>query len=468
LVLTEGIVNHTSYEENCFTFLNLKKNFKEKIDWNYEQHGKLWTYNLNYFEFLHQENIHTIDALYLINDFIQNDSTLKEGKESFPISLRGLNWIKFLSNRNIHKKTINNALYRDYQQLMNNIEYHLLGNHLLENAFSLLFAAYFFKEETFYQKSLELLKAELNEQILKDGAHFELSPMYHQLMLYRILDAINLVKNNPWKNHELLDFLLEKSKKMLNWMQLIIYQNGDIPLLNDSANNIAPTSMALFEYAKRMEIEISTEKNFSNLSDSGYRKFSNDRYECIVDIGEIGPSYIPGHAHADTFNFELRIDKQPFIVDSGISTYENNTIRTYQRGSMAHNTVNINKRNSSETWSSFRVANRAKIVHLQEQHASIKATHNGYEKKFHIQHTREWLFESSKVSIQDTLSKSNPAKAMLHFHPNITEEKIKQHIEIKEHYLLKNYDFASEYNQLSNALMLEIPFEETLLMEIQL
>lgn len=35
----------------------------------------------------------------------------------------------------------------------------------------------------------------------------------------------------------------------------------------------------------------------------------------------IGPDYIPGHAHADTFNYELRIDGVPFIVDTGISTY---------------------------------------------------------------------------------------------------------------------------------------------------
>ena len=40
---------------------------------------------------------------------------------------------------------INQTLYNHYQLLLNNLEYHLLGNHLLENAFSLLFGAYYFQ-----------------------------------------------------------------------------------------------------------------------------------------------------------------------------------------------------------------------------------------------------------------------------------------------------------------------------------
>src|SRR5690606_15074754 len=43
--------------ENEFRFLNQVKNFGEIIDWNFSGYGKLWTYNLEYFEFLHQTNI---------------------------------------------------------------------------------------------------------------------------------------------------------------------------------------------------------------------------------------------------------------------------------------------------------------------------------------------------------------------------------------------------------------------------
>ena len=33
-------------------------------------------------------------------------------------------------------------------------------------------------------------------KILEDGSHFELSPMYHQIMLLRVLDCIQLIKLN--------------------------------------------------------------------------------------------------------------------------------------------------------------------------------------------------------------------------------------------------------------------------------
>ena len=53
--------------------------FSEKIDWNYSEFGKLWTYNLNYFDFLMQENISKETVLELIKDFIKSDALLKDG-----------------------------------------------------------------------------------------------------------------------------------------------------------------------------------------------------------------------------------------------------------------------------------------------------------------------------------------------------------------------------------------------------
>ena len=40
-----------------FSFLNLPHEFIGKVDWNYEGKGKLWNYNLNYFDFLFDPKI---------------------------------------------------------------------------------------------------------------------------------------------------------------------------------------------------------------------------------------------------------------------------------------------------------------------------------------------------------------------------------------------------------------------------
>ncbi len=463
LVLKPSIASYKSIDNKTFDFLNLSHIFKDTIEWNFSEYGKLWTYNLNYFDFLQQDKMSKDNGLKFIYDFIDNSNTLEDGLEPFPISLRGINWVKFLSNHKIKDEKIDNSLYAQYMILMDNLEYHLLGNHLLENGFSLLFGAYYFEDEKLYNKAKTILVSELEEQILEDGAHFELSPMYHQIMLFRVLDCINLVQGSNFKDQELLTLLESKAKIMLGWLKNITYSDGSIPLLNDSSNGIVPTSKELFQYAKDLELQIEEVE----LKSSGYRKIVNNKYECIVDVGHIGPSYIPGHAHADTFNFELMVNSKLFIVDSGLSTYETNERRFYERGTAAHNTVEVCGDDSSEVWGGFRVAKRAYVTDLYEDEKTVRATHDGYVKKFDTLHTREWSFEKDKVTIKDSLSKKTKAIARLHFHPDVSEDIIKKHIIVKNSKII-NYQYAVEFNKLIDAKVLEIEFEKELEVTITL
>jgi hypothetical protein len=449
---------YSTHKNNKFNFLNLSKKFDSKINWNYNEYGKLWTYNLTYFEYLEEK-----EDISLIYDFIANISSVKDGIEPFPISLRGINWIKYLTKYEIKDKKIDDSLYAQYYILLNNLEYHLLGNHLLENGFSLLFGAYYFKDEILFNKAKEILEKELEEQILDDGAHFELSPMYHQIMLFRVLDCINLVQNNNWKEQELLKYLEEKASLMLGWIDQITYKNGDIPLLNDSANKIAPSTKDLIKYASKLEINT----RYKSFNKCGYIKINEKSYEAIIDIGHIGPDYIPGHAHADTFNFEVQIRNKPFIVDRGLSTYNTGKLRDSQRSTKAHNTVEINNENSSEVWGGFRVAKRANIIDSERTINTIKATHDGYKDNFDILHTRTWEFIHNKIIISDSLDKNCKAISRLHFHPDVLEEDILENIKIQNsEFKIQKYDYAAEFNKTIKALVLEIPFEKDLKVEI--
>ncbi len=407
------------YYENKFVFLNVSHSFNCSIDWNFTQFGKLWTYNLNYFDYLNQNNLSREKGLELIYDYIQNDQTVKVGKEPYPISLRNINWIKFISRNKIQDENINKNLFKHYLILLDNLEYHLLGNHLLENGFSLLFGAYFFQNEKFYKKARKIIINELNEQILNDGAHFELSSMYHQIILFRLLESISLIDRNKWKNDmSFYTFLKNKAITMLSFLKAITYNNGDVPMVNDSAYGIAPTSQELFHFGQSLGLE----HNSLALDESGYRKFENDNYELFVDVGEVGPKYQAGHSHADMFNFELYYRSKPFIVDTGTSTYENNQLRKSQRGTDSHNTVIVNSMDQSQVWSAFRVGKRARILKSETKPNKVRATHDGYRKIAGL-HTREFYFKDKEVIINDTLSKKRKnqihSMANFHFHSNI-------------------------------------------------
>jgi len=420
LILNDWICKPVSMNGNKYCFLNLELEFdKGKIDWRENKYGKLWNYNLNYMDYILQPGMEKVEGLELIHQFMQGLASNEGGLEPYPISLRGINWIKFISKHKINDAKLNDSLFAQFQILSDNLEYHILGNHLLENGFSLLFGAFYYKDNHLYQRAFKILTHELNEQILADGGHFELSPMYHQIILDRLLDCINLLKNNKCfgNQQQLLELIQVKAERMLNWLNTITFSNGKIPLLNDATSGIAPTTQQLNQYSSTLNIKPSTLN--LKLSASGYRKFTSLLYECIIDIGQIGSDYQPGHAHADTFNFVLNISGKPFIVDTGISTYESGEVRLRERGTAAHNTVTIGGINSSEVWSSFRVARRAKVKIERETAIHLLASHNGY-RKYGANHIREWKFSVSEIHIIDTLEgKINNGIAYLHLAPGI-------------------------------------------------
>jgi len=474
LSFTHFINKPISLSDQQFTFLNLSQIFNyNKIDWNFDKNGKLWGYNLNYMDYLLQEGLDKKQGIDLIRLFVKQFNDNSNGKEPYPISLRGINWIKFLSRNKIDAPDINKSLFDQYQVLFNSLEYHLLGNHLLENAFSLLFGGFFFNHIVLYNKAKQILEKELKEQILSDGGHFELSPMYHQIILDRLLDSINLIKNNQRfdNQNELLVFLETKANDMLFWLNQMTLSNGDIPHFNDSTFDIAPTTKQLFDYAERLNLKPNLKLV---LSTSGYRKFKIKNYECIVDIGALGPNYIPGHAHADMLSFVLYIDNKPVIIDPGISTYEKNNQRQLERSTCSHNTAIIGGKNQSDVWGGFRVGKRAKISVVQDKASIIEAEHNGYKP---VIHKRLFEFIQSGVLIIDVLSKPmDKTHAFFHFHPDrkvgvygstiLIDDKYSLVFKAMTDINLEVYNCPQGYNKYSKAKRCKVTFQSTMQTQI--
>jgi hypothetical protein len=425
-----------SSPSKSFTFLNQSHTFEKSIDWNFKKYGKLWAYNLNYFDYLHQPGIGKEKGLELIREFIDQLESNREGLEPYPISLRGINWIKFLTNHDISDKEIDFSLYAQYQILLDNLEYHLLGNHLLENGCSLLFGACYFKDEGLWKSANRILKEQLEEQILSDGGHFERSTMYHCILLERLLDCYNLLVNNEavWDDELLKKQLRKKISKMLGWLNVMtVHKQGttddrdqpslisQLPLLNDAAEGIAANLSELFRYANRLEVE----PEGIALGESGYRRYSVGKIDLICDVGDMGPDYQPGHAHSDTFSFVLYHCHEPILIDPGISTYEKNERRHLERSTKFHNTVQLGDLEQSKIWAGFRVARRAHVFDISENKEKVEkiilsALHDGY-KNYGIIHTRSWEMDKSKnqILIKDDLNGETEEKGFfrLYFHP---------------------------------------------------
>ncbi|MEL7834106.1 alginate lyase family protein [Fodinibius sp. Rm-B-1B1-1] len=470
-----------------FTFLNLTQSFEGNINWNTRTYGKLWVYNLNYFDYLHQTDISKEEGLKLIRGFIHQVKENNEGLEPYPISLRGINWIKFLSKHDIEDKEIDSSLYSQYQILLDNLEYHLLGNHLLENGCSLLFGAYYLQDQELYNKAKEILSEELEEQILNDGGHFERSTMYHCILLERLMDCHNVMSHNDaFEDTDLEQKVKEKVKLMLGWLAKVSVDRrqttGDktapnepqLPLLNDAAKGIGSEPVELFDYADRLGLEAGKVE----LGQSGYRRYSSGNIDIICDVGRVGPDYQPGHAHSDTFSFVLYVDGKPVIIDPGISTYENNDQRQLERSTNFHNTVQYGDKEQSEVWSAFRVGRRAQVEIKAEDQKKLTASHNGYQ-PWGITHEREWTVKEDHIYIRDRLIGKEGAtgKFYLHFHPlflgeilvqdnSIQTKGIKVEVEGAVDIRKYNYDCPDGYNQYIKAPKIKVTFFNHLITKI--
>lgn len=455
-------------EKNSFIFLNQLHLFPKEILWDFMDYGKLWNYNLQYFNFLHQKGLIKAvkdDLLCDINKWLE---TGQLRLEPYPVSLRVINTIRYLSLSGANNNgTIIADIYAQLNYLYSHLEYHLLGNHLLENAFALLMGGEAFEENKWTKKAKSILYKELDEQILNDGGHFELSLMYHQIILFRVLELIDWYSQSKEPDLKFLNFVKRKAVAMLNYLKSVGFKNGDISHFNDSAPGIGFTSQELFAFAQQLKLP---EPKVIPLRESGYRKFGNENYECILDAGSIAPSYQPGHSHADSFSFVLHYHHVPFIVDVGISTYEKGDIRNYERSTKAHNTVEIENENQSEVWGGFRVGRRANVKIINETDSAITASHDGYKSLFNAIHKRGFYFEPNSVRLVDVIknSKTVDGKSYLHFHPDCkVEEKhgrfmINNVAEISfinaNRTDLESYKFALGYNLYQEAKVLVAEF----------
>lgn len=448
-------VCHPLFEQKLFAsnhvrFLNQDGAVNNTSDWNNEEYAKLWLYNLHYFDDL---NAQSFDArrkqqVDFINKWIdENPAPLGNGWEPYPTSLRIVNWVKAFLSGIAPEQAIINSLAKQTDFLSQDLERHILGNHLFVNAKALIFAGIYLEGKDasgWLQTGLDIYTKELDEQVLADGGNFELTPMYHVIMLVDLLDLINLWNAYPNKvNSAIVEKTEKVIDKMLGWLKIMSHNDGEISFFNDTTFGIAPQNSVIFEYATKLglfslspDLIPSDNLTIFNLQNSGYVSVKLDEYSLIADLAQVGPSYQPGHAHADTLSYEFSLGNQRVFVNSGISEYGLSEERLRQRKTAAHNTVVINGLDSSQVWSGFRVAKRASVLNrtvnrVIDNRVRFSAAHNGFKKQgVNCMHQRDWLAEKDSVTVIDRLiGNYTNALGYLHLHPdvevlNIADEQI--------------------------------------------
>jgi len=422
-----------------FRLLNRQHTLDTNCNW-VRGEAALWHYQVNYFDDLLATDAVSRKLWHraLIQSWIrENQPGTRVSWDPYPISLRLVNWVKWLLQGNDEVPGMIASIEQQACWLSRNLEWHLLGNHLLANAKALIFVGAFFdtkRSKNWLAQGIAIVQAQLREQILDDGGHFELSPMYHSIMLADLLDLLQLdccfAGCLGVKLRQQIEAIVPK---MLTWLEVMSHPDGEISYFNDAVAGAAPSLSSLRKASsmkqsmRGLSQGLGQNYTLTHLPESGYIALNLNNAKVILDVARIGPDYLPGHAHADTLSFEMSLGPDRLFVNTGTSTYEPGAERLAERATAAHNTVVVNNSNSSQVWSSFRVAGRAYPLDLsieqQPKEAIISCGHTGYQTLSRdLRHYREWRANANSLQIIDRLTtsaKQIPAVAYYYLHPDI-------------------------------------------------
>jgi len=338
-----------------------------------------------------------------------------------------VNWIKWLLRRNVPAPQMLQSLAVQARWLNRRIESHLQGNHLIANAKALIHAGLYFEGEEaqhWLRRGVSLMRTELAAQVLDDGGHFELSPMYHAGCVEDLMDSVNILQAY---GHPVDAGWPGITSRMMGWLDAMSHPDSGIAFFNDAAFAVAPDLPQLRTYAARLNIALEPggRTGLRRLTASGYLSMDSPPYFLICDVAPIGPDHLPAHAHADTLSFELSYKKRRIFVNSGTSEYGQTGERQRQRGTAAHNTVVIDGENSSEVWAAFRVARRARArvleARAEDSGFTVVGEHDGYRRlPGRNVHRRSWRLFSNELVIEDHVEGPfRSAKCYFHLHPDI-------------------------------------------------
>lgn len=418
------------FYDDTACFLNEKGDISRDNCWDDVSKSKLWLYNLHYLDDLNSKGSDyrvEYQHLFIKRWINENPISIGSGWEPYTLSLRLVNLIKWSWRHKVNDLVIIESIAKQAYYLSTTLEFHILGNHLFANAKALVFAGSFLEGklgDKLLKRGLYILSKELEEQFLDDGAHYELSPMYHSVMLWDLLELVELSRLN-----ERLNIYDEAwsgiASNGLSWLMAMCHPDEQISFFNDASMNIAPVPNDILLYAKNLSLLPSGNKCILKTNkSSGYTSIIDGDSKLIFNHSQIGPSYQPGHAHADSLSFELSVACQRIFVNSGTSCYGESEQRHKERSTSSHNTVEVNSCNSSEVWAGFRVARRANsyLLSANEFQGTIAAEHDGYSRIIkNLRHKRILTLKDRQFICEDSLSKPvEKAVANYYLHPSVS------------------------------------------------
>ncbi len=206
----------------------------------------------------------------------------------------------------------------------------------------------FRESEAWYDAASQQLLNDMNIQVMRDGASYELTPGYQIAIAAWFLEVFEVAQ----KFGRSLNPEIEAGiRRMYDWSASVNRPDFSCPSVSDAGSLDGKFAPRLIRPGQVLDnptaLWVGTEgeeghpPNYTSIAhrDSGYfvmrSGWDRDARYCLFEGGPYGRF----HQHEDMLSFDLYAHGLPFIVDPGITSYFPNEWTSFYRTTEAHNTV---------------------------------------------------------------------------------------------------------------------------------
>mgnify|MGYP000152578741 CR=1 FL=1 len=332
---------------------------------------------------------------------------------------------------------------KNLEFLRDHVEHDIGGNHLVENACALVVGGVLLDDDDVVSEGVALLTETVPSQLLASGVHFERSPMYHAILLYRVADAVALLDRTDRRAPA---SVVEALRAMHAWLRDVAPPGARLPLCNDAAYGEAPSRASALAFAERVldrfepAASIPTDASGSADASDGttasvrtdrstsrvrgdYFALRDDRWHALVDGDRQAMPHLPAHGHNDVASVLAWLDGDPLLVDTGVYDYARGERRQYARSVTAHNTVQVDDLEQSVVGGRYAMGPQldpdAWTVDDADRQ-SVVVDYRAPRLRPRYRHRREVSLRSGRLRVDDWLrSKRATATARLHLAPEV-------------------------------------------------
>jgi uncharacterized heparinase superfamily protein len=431
------------YLEGRFSFRSLPEvYFPQAVDWDFApEKNRSWSWDLNrhrFFLTLGTAYHYTQDTVYLDrlialwHNWMRHNPAGKgrNWQSPFEVAARLRNWVwaYFLVAASPEASPLFlrwawSGLSQHAAFLAGHLEYHWPNNHLLLEALSLCEFAVIFKgcgEERYLPLASRVLEEQVQRQVLADGVHGELCPMYHEIAAHELNAFARLCRR---LQHPLPATMEERIRAMRRFSVALRRSDGSFPLLGDSS---CPDTCLRFDAGEpggNLAYWLPPDENLPAVTtpsplfldlftEAGYGIMRNSVTDTHLtfDFGPFSRCAAANHGHADALSFELHAASRPWIVDSGFFyPWKDAAVwGSYFRSTAAHNTLLIDGKEQSELSQHWDIGRRAQArlagYRSNSEEVTICGEVEPYWSGGEVVHRREVaLNQTGEVTVRDVV-----------------------------------------------------------------